>query len=171
MAHIIQHQLSLSKHQSYQSWLGGLWVSKRLKASSSHQQGADQWADGQANLNCSHMTFCTLCCAPAHSSHSMIKPTKSPVRPAKTRISLGIHPVWSEPSLSTWRNNGFLATHKAHREDLSLYWSHKSFCLVLSCAGSNLRENYLSDCGIKIQYKACWNAAFPTHTGPACICC
>ena len=32
-------------------------------------------------------------------SHRMTKATKWHVRPAKTRISLGIHPVWSESSL------------------------------------------------------------------------
>ena len=32
-------------------------------------------------------------------SCSMTKPTKWPMRPAKTRISLGIRPVWSEASL------------------------------------------------------------------------
>ena len=32
-------------------------------------------------------------------SWSMTKPTKWPVLPAKTQISLGIRPVWSEPSL------------------------------------------------------------------------
>ena len=31
------------------------------------------------------------------------KTNKWHVRPAKTQISLGIHPVWSESSLSTWR--------------------------------------------------------------------
>ena len=39
------------------------------------------------------------------------------VRPAKTQISLVIHPVWSEPSLSAWRKLGSLATHWAHSED------------------------------------------------------
>ena len=34
-------------------------------------------------------------------SHSMIKPTKWPLHPAKTPISLGIRPVWSESSLCT----------------------------------------------------------------------
>ena len=33
------------------------------------------------------------------------------VRPAKTQISLGICPVWSESSLSAWRKLGSLATH------------------------------------------------------------
>ena len=33
------------------------------------------------------------------------------VHPAKTQISLGICPVWSESSLSTWRKLGTLATH------------------------------------------------------------
>ena len=35
------------------------------------------------------------------------------VRPAKTQISLGIRPVWSESSLSAWRKLGFLTTHWA----------------------------------------------------------
>ena len=34
------------------------------------------------------------------------------VRPAKTQISLGIRPVWSESSLSAWRKLWSLATHK-----------------------------------------------------------
>ena len=47
------------------------------------------------------------------------KTSKMTVRPAKTQISLGISPVWSESSLSTWRKLGFLATHWAHNEDWS----------------------------------------------------
>ena len=39
------------------------------------------------------------------------KPTKWHVRPAKTQISLGIRPIWSESSLSAWRKQGSLATH------------------------------------------------------------
>ena len=39
------------------------------------------------------------------------KTNKMTVRPAKTQISLGIRPVWSESSLSTWRKLGSLATH------------------------------------------------------------
>ena len=39
------------------------------------------------------------------------KPTKWHVCPAKTQISLGIHPVWSESSLSAWRKLGSLSTH------------------------------------------------------------
>ena len=52
-----------------------------------------------------------------HWSRLMTKPTKWPLRAAKTQISLGFHPVWSEPSLSTWRNIGSSATHWAHCED------------------------------------------------------
>ena len=60
------------------------------------------------------------------------------VRPAKTQISLGIHPVWSASSLSAWRKLGSLATHWAHSEDWSDYaiaqadlrlcWVHMSHC-------------------------------------------
>ena len=45
------------------------------------------------------------------------KTNKVTARPAKTQISLGIRPVWSESSLSAWRKLGSLATHWAHRED------------------------------------------------------
>ena len=55
--------------------------------------------------------------AEQHLSHLVTKPTKWHVRPAKTQISLGICPVWSESSLSTWRSLGSLATHWAHSED------------------------------------------------------
>ena len=65
------------------------------------------------------------------------KINKMAVCPAKTQISLGIHPVWSESSLSAWRKLGFLATHWAHSEDwsdwayaqayLSLRWVHNHF--------------------------------------------
>ena len=47
----------------------------------------------------------------------MTKPTKRHVHPAKTQISLGISPVWSESLLSAWRKLGSLATHWAHSED------------------------------------------------------
>ena len=44
----------------------------------------------------------------------MTKPTKWPALLAKTQISLDIHPVWSESSLSAWRNIGSSATHWAY---------------------------------------------------------
>ena len=47
----------------------------------------------------------------------MTKPTKWHVRSSKTQISLGVRPVWSESSLSTWRKLGSLTTHWAHSED------------------------------------------------------
>ena len=74
------------------------------------------------------------------------KTNKVSVRPAKTQISLGIRPVWSESSLSAWGNLGFLATHGAHSEDSDqtgrmprLIWvfAGRTFIvLVLSCRGS-----------------------------------
>ena len=50
-------------------------------------------------------------------SRLVTKPTKWHVSPAKTQISLGIRPAWSESSLSAWRKTGSLATHWAHSED------------------------------------------------------
>ena len=45
------------------------------------------------------------------------KTNKVTVRPAITQISLGISPVWSESSLSAWRQFGSLAIQWAHSED------------------------------------------------------
>ena len=39
------------------------------------------------------------------------KTNKMSVRPAKTQVSLGICPVWSETSLPTWRKLRSLVTH------------------------------------------------------------
>ena len=66
------------------------------------------------------------------------KPTKWHVCPAKTQISLGICPVWSESSLSAWKKTWVLSYPlKAQRRlwsdwadaqaDLSLCWAHSHF--------------------------------------------
>ena len=52
----------------------------------------------------------------------LTKPTEWHVCPANTPISLGICPVWSGCSLSTWRKLGSLATHWAHSEDSYQTW-------------------------------------------------
>ena len=44
-------------------------------------------------------------------------------------LYIRIRPVWSEASLSAWRNIGPLTTYWAHAQDgLSLRWAHRSFC-------------------------------------------
>ena len=79
------------------------------------------------------------------------KPTIWHVRPAKTPISLGIRPVWSESSLSPWRNIKSLATHWAHSEDsdqtehlpsLIRVFAGRTLVilLVLSCCGSCVKK-------------------------------
>ena len=75
------------------------------------------------------------------------KTNKMTVCSGKTRISLGIRPVWSESSLSAWRQVGCLATHWVHSEDSDqtgrmprLIWvfgGRTLTLLVLSC-GSNV---------------------------------
>ena len=50
-------------------------------------------------------------------SRFVTKPTKWRVCPAKTQISLGIHPVWSASLLSAWRKLRSLATHWVHNEN------------------------------------------------------
>ena len=75
------------------------------------------------------------------------KTNKVSVCPAKTQISLGIRPVWSESLLSAWRKLGPLATHWAHSEysdqtrrmpRLIRVFAGRTFTLlVLSRGGSN----------------------------------
>ena len=85
----------------------------------------------------------TVC---VHLSHLMTKPTKWHVRPAKTQISLGIRPVWSESLLSTWRKLGSLATHWGHSEDSdqtgiraqSFCWFYREVAHCVSILGSCL---------------------------------
>ena len=61
---------------------------------------------------------CVVFESPAmHLSRLMSESIKWHMRPAKTQISLGIRPVWSEASLAAWRKLGSLATHWAHSED------------------------------------------------------
>ena len=70
--------------------------------------------------------------------HLMTKPTKWYVHPAKTQISLGIRPVWSESSLcAQWiaKNPSFLHADNEDwsdwadaQADLSLGWAHISVC-------------------------------------------
>ena len=70
--------------------------------------------------------------------HLMTKPTKWHMRPAKTLISLGIRPVWSESSLIAWKKAWVLSyplsaqrrlwTDWADAQaDLSLRWVHSHF--------------------------------------------
>ena len=73
------------------------------------------------------------------------KTNKVTVRPAKTQISLGIRPVWSESSLSARRKTGSLAIDRAHSEDsvqtgrmprlILVFAGRTLILLVLSCRG------------------------------------
>ena len=99
------------------------------------------------------------------------KTNKVNVRPTKTQISLGIRPVWSESSLSAWRNLGSLATHWSHSEDSDQSWrtprliwvfaGRTLILLVLSCRGSNgslwVQDVVRFSCVIKVMAK--WSDA------------
>ena len=81
-----------------------------------------------------------------HVSRLTTKPTNWSVAAAKTQISQGIRPVWSDSSLSAWRKLWSLATHWAHSEDSDqtgrrprLIWvfaERTVILLVLSWGGS-----------------------------------
>ena len=73
-----------------------------------------------------------------HLSCLMTKPTKWRVHPAKTQISLGICPVWSESWLSVWSKFGSLSYPLSAQRSLwsdwadaqadqSLRWAHTHF--------------------------------------------
>ena len=53
------------------------------------------------------------------------KTNKVTMRPAKTQINLGIRPVWSESSLTTWRNIEPLVTQLSAQRRLR--WAHSHF--------------------------------------------
>ena len=86
----------------------------------------------------------------------MTKPTKWHVRPAKTQISLGIRPVWSESSLCTqWvpkdpslglsscGQRRLWSDWAAAQADLSLRWAHKPFYWF--CHEAAHFYNYIND--------------------------
>ena len=89
--------------------------------------------------------FNAALCATHKPRHDKTK--KMALCPAKTQISLVIRLVWSESSLSTWRQLESLATHWAHSDDSdqtgrmpSLSWvfaGRTLILLVLSCRGSH----------------------------------
>ena len=82
------------------------------------------------NLICVPFPLHRLC----YLSQSITKLTKWPMRPAKTQISLGIRPVWSEYSRSARRNLGSLATHWAHSEDSDQTGWMPRLIWVFACA-------------------------------------
>ena len=71
-------------------------------------------------------------------SHRMTKPTKWPVRPVKTQISLGICPAWTQSLMcSQWVAMDLSFLHVDSKDwsdwtnaqaDRSLHWVHRSFC-------------------------------------------
>ena len=79
-------------------------------------------------------------------------PTKWPVHRVNTQISLGIRPIWSQSSLSAWRNFGPysypLSTQRRlwsdwmhAQSDLSLRWVHISFCLFCHASAQMVLMN------------------------------
>ena len=126
-------------------------------------------------------------------SQRMTKPTKRHVRPAKTQISLGFRPVWSESSLSAWQKLRSSATHWVHSEDSdqtrrmpSLIWVFAGhtchfvgFVYILhrcvyTIAGYGKTLIHVSLCGITgwsgpllsvyvLRYIFAWHATFKIH--------
>ena len=81
------------------------------------------------------------------------KERKLHVRPAKTQISLGIRPVWSEFSLSAWRKLGSLPTHWAHIEDYDQTGRMPKLIWVFA-----VRKDHFVGLVIRIRIVYWWNA-------------
>ena len=82
-------------------------------------------------------------------SFSMTKPTKWNVWPAKTQISLGIRPVWSESLLSAWRNLGSLATHWVHSKDSDQTgWMPRLIWVFTGCTGQFVIPRHTKSGGV-----------------------
>ena len=88
-----------------------------------------------------HRSFCWFSHALAHlcfMSRRTTKPTKCPVRPAKTQISMGICPVWSvfaicmkKPWVLSYPMSAqrrFWSDWVDAQTDLSLRWAHRPHC-------------------------------------------
>ena len=90
------------------------------------------------------------------------KPTKWRVRPAKTQISLGIRPVWSESSpCAQWiaKDSSFLHERRLWSDwvdaqaDLSLCWAHMLFCWFCHAAAHfmvSLKQSFI-DCTVRLS--------------------
>ena len=87
-------------------------------------------------------------------SHLMTKPAKWHMRPARTQISLGIRPVWSESSLSAWGKFGSLAPIER---------TAKTLIRLAECPGWSQ-----SSLGAKSFCWFCHEAAHMIHTFELC---
>ena len=95
--------------------------------------------------------------ADQYMSRRMTIPTKWHLHPAKTQISLGICPVWSESSLSAWRKLGPLSYSLSAQQrlwsdwaDLSLCWTCMPFCWYCHEAA------HMCNCGVRF-----WEQGIP----------
>ena len=97
-------------------WTTTSAMSPSLKGSVASRADTTDWMKN-------HMVRIEFCCMSSfvmqyrQMSRLVTKPTKWALRPAKTQISLGIRPVWSESSLSACRKLGSLATYWVHSEN------------------------------------------------------
>ena len=110
-------------------------------------------------------------CEPRH-----YKTNKMSVRRAKTQISMGIRQVWSESSLSAWRNLGSLATSWAHSEDSDqtvrmprLNWvfaGRTAILLGMSCRGSFCRgcEWHVDEKAMESNTTSCLSSSYSDVT-------
>ena len=108
-----------------------LWVFGEPFCWICHAPAAANKMSGSVSLGSTSLLIC-------HVSHSTTKPAKWHVHSVKTAISLGIHQVWSEPSLcAQWVAKDSMLLHVDSEDwsdwvdaqaNLSLHWAHRSFC-------------------------------------------
>ena len=134
--------LAGANQQNYVYAQQRLWLSCTFAPSDDFARGS-MGAQGSKAFSCRQSRIRLHQCAVwvVHCSHTSFyepphdKTNNMAVRPVKTRMNLGICPVWSESSLSAWRKLGSLATHRAHSED-SDQTGRTVILLVLSSGSS-----------------------------------
>ena len=95
-----------------------------------------------------------------HMSQRMTKPAKWTVHPAKTQISLGIHPVWSEPLsfVETWSWKKFYA-HTPFSADsrraVVSYWRKNVHQVLVNCLGGLPRNSVVRITGCARNHLKC----------------
>ena len=142
---LLYSKATLFKFQSYYSKCSGVWIFRIFTVVSDFAIFTFRDFDNSSNLHVGITDSNGMGSSVNEQPHD--KTNKMTVGPAMIQISLGIRPVWSESSLSTWRKLGSLATHWAHSEDsdqtgriprlICVFAGRTVILLVLTWGGSN----------------------------------
>ena len=99
-------------------------------------------------------------------SRDMTKPTKWLSAQRRLGLALGIHPVWSESSLSAWREYSEESDQTGRMPRLIwVFAGRTAILLVLSCRGSNMWHTASTDLNYEIISWNLVNTSFQNSSG------